>query len=176
MADKYYVNNSGFHIHNYQYNSNDGSQYNNEPVEDVFHSVNRKMDGIRRIIYHNIIIDYNNIIIRIWINWYFLSPALRLLVTVQAFSNFFFKFQTFEILDTSLEIPSISIFKVWKTYYFKISGSKYLVFRSKSKVFIFDWNTRYFEWNTGFFIRNTRYFENMWQSYSLHVKWTLRIH
>ena len=115
LADKYYVNNSGFHIHNYQYNSNDGSQCNNEPVEDVIHSANRKMDGIRRIIYHNIITDYNNIIIRIWINWYFLSTALRLLVTVQAFSNFFFKFQTFEILDTSLEIPSISIFKVWKT-------------------------------------------------------------
>ena len=115
LTDKYYVNNSGFHIHNYQYNSNDGSQYNNEPVEDVIPSANKKMDGIRRIIYHNIIIDYNNIIIRIWINWYFLSPALRLLVTVQAFSNFFFKFQTFEILDTSLEIPSISIFKVWKT-------------------------------------------------------------
>ena len=53
----------------------------------------------------------------------------------------------------------------WKTYYFKISYSKYLVFCSKSKAL--DPSTRYFDWNTRLFIWNTRYFENMWQSYSI---------
>ena len=32
------------------------------------------------------------------------------------------------------------------------------------------WSTRYFNWNTRFFIWNTRYFENMWQSYSIHLR------
>ena len=36
--------------------------------------------------YHNIIIDYNNII-RTWINCYFFNPALGLLVTVQTFAT-----------------------------------------------------------------------------------------
>ena len=47
------------------------------------------MDGIRRIIRIIItIIDYSDVVIRIWINCLFLNPALRLLVTVQTFATY----------------------------------------------------------------------------------------
>ena len=56
---------------------------------------------------------------------------------------------------------------VWKILYFKISDSKYPVFRSKSK--IFDRSTTYFDWKTRFLIWNTRSFENVRQSYSIDI-------
>ena len=53
------------------------------------------------------------------------------------------KFQVFKILGFALEIPQYFKFNVWKTQYFKISDSKYLVFQFQIPGF--HLNTRYFE-------------------------------